>query len=72
MPKSTTNVKEKARAPKKELGRPKTIGAVGEPVFVGLWLSEELGNQVDAWAKRKKIAKRSEAIRRLIEQGLKG
>jgi hypothetical protein len=60
MAKSTTNVKQK-------MGRPTEIGA---DKAVGLRLPDALLKRVDSWAKREKIDRRSEAMRRLIERGL--
>jgi hypothetical protein len=62
MEKSTNIVKQKRRP-----GRPVEIDA---DQFVGLRLPGTLLTQVDKWAEHKEIA-RSEAIRRLIERGLK-
>jgi hypothetical protein len=61
MKKSTTNVKQK------KIGRPVEIGA---DKAIGIRISELLLKQIDGWAKREKITKRSEAIRQLIERGL--
>jgi Ribbon-helix-helix protein, copG family len=63
MAESTNIVKRKA-------GRPVEIGA-GATAFVGLRLPSELLERVEKWAVKKKKAGRSEAIRALIEQGLK-
>jgi Ribbon-helix-helix protein, copG family len=62
MAKSTTIVKQK-----KPMGRPVEIGA---DQFVGLRLPGALLARVDEWAANEEIA-RSEAMRRLIERGLK-
>ena len=53
----------------KKIGRP--IGQRGlADVFVGLRLPEKLAVQVDAWADKRDVS-RSEAIRQLVELGLK-
>jgi hypothetical protein len=62
MEKSTNNVKQKRRP-----GRPVEIDA---DQFVGLRLPGALLARVDEWAANEEIA-RSEAIRRLVERGLK-
>jgi len=49
---------------RKKMGRPST----GKTAFVALRLTPEQARQLDAWAKERAIASRSEAIRRLIEQ----
>jgi len=61
MSKSANIVKRKAR------GRPTEIDA---DKFVGLRLPGELLERIDRWA-RAKSASRSEAVRALIERGLK-
>ena len=53
-------------AKQKRPGRP----ATGHDPMYGARLSDELVGQIDAWAKTEKIS-RSEAIRRLVELGLK-
>jgi hypothetical protein len=52
---------------KKPVGRPPT----GITPFIGIRLPAELTAKIDAWASKKKIPNRSEAIRRLVELGLK-
>jgi metal-responsive CopG/Arc/MetJ family transcriptional regulator len=49
------------------MGRPVTVGGTE---FVGLRLAAALTSQIDEWAKREGVS-RSEAVRRLIERGLK-
>jgi hypothetical protein len=61
MAKSTNIVKRKR-------GRPADVGA---GAFVGLRLPPALLKQVDDWAKREAVDGRSQAIRDLIERGLK-
>lgn len=53
-------------AKQKRPGRP----ATGHDKMYGARLSDELVGSIDAWAKAEKIS-RSEAIRRLVELGLK-
>ena len=52
--------------PKKKPGRP----ATGRDPMYGARLSDELVEQIDTWAKAQDVS-RSEAIRRLVELGLK-
>ena len=56
-----------AKPKKRGRGRP----ATGRDPMYGARLSDELVGQIDAWAKVEKLS-RSEAIRRLVELGLKG
>ena len=54
--------------PKKKRGRPRT----GRDPVTAIRLSKEMRANVDAWAKQQDDAPgRSEAIRRLVELGLK-
>jgi metal-responsive CopG/Arc/MetJ family transcriptional regulator len=62
MTKSSTNVK-----PKKKIGRPVEIGAYE---FIGLRVPAALVEAIDGWAKAQNV-KRSDAVRALIEAGLK-
>ncbi|WP_371135718.1 ribbon-helix-helix protein, CopG family [Reyranella sp.] len=48
-------------------GRPVTVGGTA---FIGLRLPPALTGRIDAWAKAESIS-RSEAVRKLIERGLK-
>lgn len=57
----------KKPSPKRPMGRPVTVGGTE---FVGLRLAAALTSQIDEWAKREGVS-RSEAVRRLIERGLK-
>jgi hypothetical protein len=57
----------KSISAKRKPGRP----ATGVDPMYGARLSDELVKQIDAWAKAEKVS-RSEAIRRLVEMGLKG
>jgi hypothetical protein len=63
MAKSTNIVKRK-------VGRPVAIGA-GAEAFIGLRVPSALLKRIDEWAKRQKIGQRSEALRALIERGLR-
>lgn len=55
--------------PKKRRGRP----ATGNDPVSAIRLSQEIRGAVDRWASRQKdVPSRSEAIRRLVELGLKG
>ena len=63
MAKSKTIVKQKS----KKMGRPPTVR--GEN-FVGVRLSTELLDAVDRWGADNEVP-RSEAIRRLVESGLR-
>jgi hypothetical protein len=63
MPKSSNIVKRKP-------GRPPELGAGA--AFIGMRLPIDLLKSVDEWARRQRIAGRSEAIRRLVERGLAG
>jgi hypothetical protein len=54
---------------KRKRGRPPEIGA-GATAFVGMRLPADLLKSIDEWAKRHRIAGRSDAMRRLIERGL--
>jgi Ribbon-helix-helix protein, copG family len=63
MTKTSTKVKPKS----KKIGRPVEIAAVN---FVGVKLPTALLEAIDAWASDHK-ASRSEAIRELVERGLK-
>lgn len=65
MAKSTTNVKQK------KMGRPVAIGAAGAGEFVGLRLPADLLKRVDRWGASEKADGRSDAIRQLLELGLK-
>ena len=56
----------KKSMPKKKPGRP----ATGKDPFYGLRIADDLMNQIMHWAKAEG-ATRSEAIRRLVEIGLK-
>jgi hypothetical protein len=60
-------VKQKKIAPRPVLGRPITIGANRA---IGIRLPMALLKRVDNWAKRQRVAKRSKAIRLLLEKGL--
>jgi hypothetical protein len=55
------------RAIPKKRGRP----ATGKDPLVALRLPPEMTKAIDAWAARNDKASRSEAIRRLVERGLK-
>jgi metal-responsive CopG/Arc/MetJ family transcriptional regulator len=57
----------KKASPKRPIGRPVTVGGTE---FVGLRLAAALTSQIDEWAKLEDVG-RSEAVRRLIELGLK-
>jgi predicted component of type VI protein secretion system len=61
MPKSNNIVKRKP-------GRPPELGA--GPAFIGLRLPVDLLKSVDEWARRHRIAGRSEALRRLVEKAI--
>lgn len=52
---------------KKPLGRPVSVGGTA---FVGVRLSADLTQRVDAWANSEGVG-RSEALRQLLELGLK-
>lgn len=54
------------KQPKKR-GRPRT----GVTPFVGVRFPEMLSEQIEAWAKKHRVVSKSEAIRRLVELGLK-
>jgi len=56
-------------AQKKKAGRPPTLGN-GEAAFIGLRLPAPLVEAIDAWAKGRSV-NRSDAVRQLIEAGLK-
>ena len=58
-----------SKKPSAKLGRPVTVGAT---MFVGVKLPPALVESIDGWAANgaKKVT-RSEAIRRLVELGLK-
>jgi Arc/MetJ-type ribon-helix-helix transcriptional regulator len=58
----------KAIVVKPKRGRPSTGGR--DP-FVGIRLPEGLLDEIDVWSSKNEAASRSEAIRRLIEIGLK-
>jgi hypothetical protein len=58
---------KKQRLKKRTAGRPVTIGV---SVTVTIRISEDLDQAIDAWAGQAGIG-RSEAIRQLIEAGLK-
>jgi hypothetical protein len=58
----TISVKQK----KRRRGRP----ATGHDPFVGIRLPPDLIEAIDAWGKQEHAPSRSEAIRRLLEQGL--
>ena len=57
-------VKHKPKKP----GRP----ATGSDPFVGIRLPQNMIDQIELWSKSNDAASRSEAIRRLVELGLKG
>jgi hypothetical protein len=65
-----TMAKKSTNIVKQKVGRPVAIGA-GATAFVGLRLPSALLERVKAWGGQKKIAGRSEAIRALIERGLR-
>jgi Arc/MetJ-type ribon-helix-helix transcriptional regulator len=58
---------KKSIAVKPKRGRP----ATGRDPFVGIRLPASLIDEIQAWSDRHEAASRSEAIRRLIELGLK-
>ncbi|SRR5260221_7435899 len=58
----------KSIAVKPKRGRPPTGGR--DP-FVGIRLPEDLLDEIEAWSDENEAASRSEAIRRLVELGLK-
>jgi hypothetical protein len=53
--------------PKKRRGRP----ATGKDPFVGIRLPASLIAEIESWAASQEVASRSQAIRRLVEIGLK-
>lgn len=53
--------------PKKRRGRP----ATGKEPFVGIRLPPSLIAEIEAWAAIQQVPSRSQAIRRLVEIGLK-
>ncbi|WJR78768.1 ribbon-helix-helix domain-containing protein [Bradyrhizobium sp. NP1] len=52
---------------KKSRGRP----ATGHDPVSAVRLPEDLTGKIDAWATKNEVSSRSEAIRRLVELGLK-
>jgi hypothetical protein len=62
-----TNIMKKATSKKRGPGRPSTGGR--DPTY-SFRLAPEIVAKIDAWAKPQLI-NRSEAFRRLVEQGLK-
>jgi hypothetical protein len=62
-----TQMMKKSIAVKPKRGRP----ATGRDPFVGIRLPAPLIEDIDVWAEKTEAKSRSEAIRRLIEIGLK-
>jgi hypothetical protein len=62
-----TQIMKKSIAVKPKRGRP----ATGRDPFVGIRLPAALIEDIQAWSDKHEAASRSEAIRRLVELGLK-
>jgi hypothetical protein len=62
--------RKKTPATTKKMGRPPTIGAAGETTLVAQRFPVALVERVDGWAADNAVG-RSEAMRRLVELGLK-
>jgi hypothetical protein len=61
--------RKKAPVTAKKMGRPPTIGAAGDTMLVAQRFPVALVERVDGWATDNGVG-RSEAMRRLVEQGL--
>lgn len=71
MPRKKAPATPRRTAAPRRIGRPPTIGAAGETVLVAQRFPVALVKRIDAWAAAHGRVGRSEAMRRLVEDGLR-